>query len=356
MSAEPEVPGFESRTVMQWTVVFAVVLALLWVGRTFLVPLAIALFVWALLNGLWSQARRIQVMGHRLPRGAAFLVALLPVVLGGWAIYAVLRTEVARFQEVMPDYAERLRGLAETWAGTLGIDVAPDLAGLWEQIDVTGIAQATAAWAGTLLIDILWVALYVVFLLAEQRYFAVKLRQLRIPGMSPDDLERIVERIARGIQDYIRIKTYMSALTGIVSFLILWSFGVDFARTWALVIFLLNYIPNIGSFVAVLFPVAQALVQFEILLVPLVLAALLGGTQALVGNVIEPHVAGRSLNLSPLALILGLTFWGILWGVAGMVLCVPIIASIAIICRHIPPLAWIAVLLSRDGRIEDGTR
>ena len=79
----------------------------------------------------------------------------------------------------------------------------------------------------------------------------------------------------------------------------------------------------------------------------------LGATQFLIGSVIEPQVMGRTLNVSSLVIILALTFWGTLWGVAGMFLSVPITVMLAIVCAHFTNLRWIAVLLSSDGRIPE---
>ena len=77
----------------------------------------------------------------------------------------------------------------------------------------------------------------------------------------------------------------------------------------------------------------------------------LGATQFVIGNIIEPALVGRSLNLSSFMIILSLTFWGSIWGVPGMLLSVPIMVVGAIVCSHLPDLRWVAVLLSADGRL-----
>ena len=81
----------------------------------------------------------------------------------------------------------------------------------------------------------------------------------------------------------------------------------------------------------------------------------MGATQFIVGNVVEPAMMGSSLNLSPFVIMLSLTFWGMIWGVAGMVLCVPITVIVAIICSHFERLRWIAIMLSSDGRLMDAS-
>ena len=132
----------------------------------------------------------------------------------------------------------------------------------------------------------------------------------------------------------------------------MWAVGVDFAAFWALVIFLLNYIPIIGALLGVTFPSLLALVQFESVGPFLVTSLALGAAQFVVSNLIEPRLMGRKLNLSPLVIILSLAFWGMLWGVVGMILCVPIMVILMIICGHFAPTRPIAIMLSSDGEID----
>ena len=109
-------------------------------------------------------------------------------------------------------------------------------------------------------------------------------------------------------------------------------------------------IPNIGSVVGVMFPALLTLVQFDTVAPFSIVVAGLGTVQFVIGNVVKPALMGRTLNLSPLAIILSLTFWGTLWGFVGMSLCVPITVIVATVCSA---LRWIAVLLSSDGRLPD---
>ena len=106
----------------------------------------------------------------------------------------------------------------------------------------------------------------------------------------------------------------VSALTGIVSYIILLWVSVDYVPFWALLIFMLNYIPTIGSMVAVLLPTTLALVQFDTFGPFVTLLVSLGTVQVLIGNVLEPRLMGSSLNLSPLVVILALSLWGQMWG------------------------------------------
>lgn len=166
--------------------------------------------------------------------------------------------------------------------------------------------------------------------------------------------QRAVTDIGESIRRYLSIKTIMSLLTSGVSFAVLKTIGVDFAETWALIIFLLNYIPSIGAIVGVVFPALLALIQFDTLWQFFIIAALLAGAQLIIGNIMEPSLMGRTLNLSPFVVIASLAFWAMIWGIVGAFLSVPLTTALIIVCSHIPSLRWVAVLLSADGRLMVG--
>jgi predicted PurR-regulated permease PerM len=196
------------------------------------------------------------------------------------------------------------------------------------------------------------IAIYVLFLLLEQQGFDQKLDRLFANPVNATRTRHVLDQIERRIETYLRIKTFMSLLTGGASYVVLLAFGVDFAGFWALWIFLLNYIPNIGSIIGVLFPTLLTLVQFDDLLVTLSVGAILTSLQFAIGNLLEPRLMGYSLNLSPFVIIVSLALWGSIWGIAGLFLCVPLTMIVAIVCAQLPATRPVAVLLSADGRVD----
>ena len=145
--------------------------------------------------------------------------------------------------------------------------------------------------------------------------------------------------------------TSVSLATGVISYAILTAVGVDYAVFWGFVLFLLNFIPTIGSLLGVLFPSLLALVQFPTLGPFAVVVVLLAGTQFVIGNVIEPKLMGGKLNLSPLVVILSLVLWGKLWGVPGMFLCVPLTVIAMLVMGNFERTRPLAILLSADGDV-----
>ena len=160
-----------------------------------------------------------------------------------------------------------------------------------------------------------------------------------------------MKQINHSVSEYIRLKTLVSLLTGGIGLVFLLIMRVEAAFFWAFLIFVLNYIPTIGSLVATAFPAFFSLLQFGELTPFLIILVGLGAVQLLVGNVVEPRIMGKSLNLSPLVTILALVVWGVIWGIVGMLLSVPITVIMVIIFSHFEGTRKAAILLSETGEI-----
>lgn len=162
-------------------------------------------------------------------------------------------------------------------------------------------------------------------------------------------------RIADNIRSYLTIKTLVSLLTGVLSYIVLSLFDVNYPAFWGFIIFLLNYIPTIGSMIGVIFPALLTLVQFDSYLPFLGVTIVLTAVQFTIGNILEPYLMGNRLNLSGLVIIISLAVWGAIWGITGMILSVPLMVILLIILAALPSTRPIAILLSSNGAIEAPT-
>ncbi|MGE5363593.1 MAG: AI-2E family transporter [Bacteroidota bacterium] len=144
-------------------------------------------------------------------------------------------------------------------------------------------------------------------------------------------LQSTFNEITDQVQKYIFTKFIMSLVMGLVIGIILLLFGVDFVIIWAVITFMLHFIPNIGSIIAVALPCLMALVQYESFGFSLMLAAILVVVQNVIGSVIEPKVFGNRLGINPLIILLSLLLWGYIWGIVGAILSVPLTAILKII-------------------------
>jgi len=163
----------------------------------------------------------------------------------------------------------------------------------------------------------------------------------------------VLERIDREIRIYIRIKTTLAVATSVLAYVVMAWVGVDFAGFWAVMVFFFYYIPTVGSFLAIMAPAVLTLVQFDHLTPFLIVLFVIGTIQIVTANVIEPAIMGRSLNLSPLVVIVSLMVWGTIWGVVGMFLCVPIMVVALIVLAQFETTRPVGVLLSADGEIPE---
>jgi predicted PurR-regulated permease PerM len=147
-------------------------------------------------------------------------------------------------------------------------------------------------------------------------------------------LEATFKKITEQIQRYILAKVGVNLIAGIITTIVLAIIGVDFPIVWGLFVFLFNFIPTIGSAIALVFPVLFTLVQFDSFGTVILVLALMAGIQTLAFNVAEPMILGKRLNLNPLLILLSVLLWGYIWGIVGMLLSVPLTAIIKIIISN----------------------
>lgn len=205
---------------------------------------------------------------------------------------------------------------------------------------------------GQLVQQAMVILLYVIFILLEESSFSLKLEALVKKEHNLIETKKIFYKIEASVTNYVGLKTLIASIASGISYLILYFTGIESPFFWALVIFVMNFIPTIGALVGTLFPTAFAFLQFGELGPGMIILTLVGSTQLLVGNFLEPRLMGNSLNVSPLVTVLALAFWGTIWGITGMFLSVPITVIMVIVFSHFPKTRSIAILLSEKGNIE----
>jgi predicted PurR-regulated permease PerM len=144
------------------------------------------------------------------------------------------------------------------------------------------------------------------------------------------------EYVKSSIVTYMKVKFQVSLMTGFGYFIICWAFGINFALFWGFLAFLLNFIPTVGSIIATIPPLLLGLIQVDSMGVIVLLFAMLMIVQVVIGNIVEPKMQGRKLSLNTVVVILGLVFWGYLWGVTGMILSVPLLVLTKVILSQMP--------------------
>lgn len=160
------------------------------------------------------------------------------------------------------------------------------------------------------------------------------------------ELRETLVAISEQVRRYFATTLATSVLTGVASALWAIMTGLDLALVWGLLNFLLNFIPVIGNIVGIVPPTLYAFVQFGGWAMPLLVLAGYATLQIVISNFVYPLLQGRQLSLSPLVIVLAMTFWGWMWGIAGALIAVPLTAAAVIVCRHFDRTRWIAALLS----------
>lgn len=333
-------------------VVTALIFTLLIVAQDLLLPLVIAIAFWYLINLLASGFARIRIGPVSLPRPLCFLASIMTFMVTISVMFQFISGSLNDLSSVTTTYEANLRSLWDRLPFAEYLPIDGFLDNLVARLDLSAIVTTVAVSFTSIARDSLLILIYVGFLLLEQGNFNRKLAALMGNAQKERRVLGILTQIKADIQKYISIKFLTSATTGILSYLVLRALGINFAEIWGLLIFLLNFIPTIGSIVATIFPSLMALAQSNEGF-GLFFATLVGITslQILIGNIIEPRITGQSLNLSPVVILFNLALWGAIWGVPGMFLCVPLLIITTIVLAHFPKTRPIAILLSSDGRV-----
>lgn len=287
----------------------------------------------------------------------SFILAIFTFVLLFWGIGELINSNIKEIAKHSQEYQNKFVDIIYSLDNTLKernikIEDFVSYKDILKKIDIPSLVTGFAS-SITAVFKNAWIVLfYVIFILLEWRFFLEKLDLMFSREKSKARVLDILWLIEKDVKAYFFIKTIVSLITGSVSYIIMSIFWLDFALFWAFLIFLLNYIPTIWSIVAVFFPVIFSLIQFESFGIFIWMLACLAWAQTIMWNIIEPRFMWNKLNLSPLVILISLLFWGSLWGIAGMLLSIPIMVIINIILSHIEVTRPLAILLSEKGIIK----
>lgn len=330
----------------------------LWIGRSLFVPILFAAFIWYLLNAIASYYRRIMpcyktddkscVISSRIYNWLSNILSFATI---GAVIFLFATQIKPMFWELYnatPVLQQRLLEFSNYVSAKIGIgldlNLIPNLPQIATYIaaSLAGIATSTGM-----------VLIYLIFMFIEQNSFGKKIDSLPVQKIKAKKLRFILNSIDEHMKKYLFTKTFISAATGVFAYIALKTIGLEFASVWAFMIFILNYIPTLGSILACAMPIAYAFISSDTWHLPLLTAISLIAIEIVFGNILDPKLTGKTLNISTLAILINLVFWGMIWGIAGMFFSVPILAAIYITTAQFKSTRWIAVLLSADGNIPD---
>ncbi|MBO9448209.1 AI-2E family transporter [Ruegeria sp. R14_0] len=319
-------------------------------GKSVLVPFAMAVLLWFIINAF---ARRLaRLAGNDGEPGlGAVAAAILIVIAICVGVAEVVASNAAAMVERAPTYLANIDVLTGKLSGLIGLKAFAELTAAIDAFDFDAVLLSLANGAAGVAGGIGTVVLYIAFLLAEQQFIGKKIRAMAANDDRHAKISAVFAEIGQRVRTYLFTKSLTSAAMAGMVWIALEIAGVDFAGFWAFLVFILNFIPVVGGIVSGIFPAALALVQFPTLTPFLIVVAGVGTAHLVIGNIVEPRFVGSSVNLSPLVVILALSIWGFIWGVAGMFLCVPITVIGMIIFSEFRSTRPIAIALSENGEI-----
>jgi predicted PurR-regulated permease PerM len=334
-------------------ILVVLVFYLLDTGQRLILPFVIAIALWYLINTLSAAFHRLTIAGLTIPQPICLAASVIAFVAVLYGLASFLSGRFDEVLEVVPIYQKNLMVRLESlpFIDVAALSKQSFMATVTDWIDLPAYATTLASTFGNLLASSGLILIYVMFLFFEQGNFDGKITALFERGGNDSGARKILSRIRNDIQKYISIKVFTSTLTGLCSYGLLLFLGVDFPAVWGLLIFLLNFIPTVGSIIATIFPALIALAQADGYTLFFFVLAGIGALQILIGNILEPRMLGTSFNLSPIVILLNLALWGTIWGIIGMFLCVPFLIIITIILSYFPQTRALAIILSSDGKL-----
>jgi AI-2 transport protein TqsA len=302
--------------------------------RDVMIPFVLAIFITAAVAPLVD----FQVTRWRLPNWLAVLTTLLLVLAVLTLLGVVLIVAVQTMVDAAREYSKQVVDLTERLLAQLKehhIHVDQGRISTELEARLPGVITQTAGTVSTIISHGFLIVFFVVFLLVG-----------RHEHYRRNDIYSDIEATIRG---YITTATAISAMTSVLVGLVLWALGLHMAWLFAFLVFLLCYIPNIGSIIATLLPIPVAITQFHDQPWMIVAAvAIPGAIHLTIGNFVAPKMMGKGLELHPVTVLLALAFWGLLWGIVGMVLAMPIVATLRIVLSRFSTTRPLANLLAGE--------
>jgi AI-2 transport protein TqsA len=325
-----------------------VILAAAAYARSFLAPIAFALFIAAIVWPLQSALQRM------MPRIAALGIVTTTIVMVFVLFGALIAWSFGRVGRGVINDAAQFQALYEQlalWLESHGIALARLWADHFDASWLIRMVQSATTRVNTTLSFWIIVVIYLVLGLLEVDAFARKIQR-----MENKTTARVIAHgtvaAAEKLRRYMLVRTLMSVLTGLLVWAFAAAIGLNYAAEWGVIAFVLNYIPLIGSFIATLLPTLFALAQFASWQLSLAVFVCLNAIQFVVGSYIEPRVSGDVLAISPTIVVAAVFFWAFLWGLPGAFIGVPIVIVLLAFAAEHPATRWLADLLGGEG----GTR
>lgn len=296
--------------------IFATALVL-YFTKSIMIPFVLSIFLYLIISPLmvWMQIKL------KVP---SFLALIITIVffIGVFSLITLLASSsIDSFLNGAGQYKGKVQSAAayiEQQAHSFGYDLSSyDLRGKIQSLPIFSFLKGLTGSMISMFSNTILVIIFTLFLLTGE-------------STSKHELGTF-EEIKRSISKYVSTKLLLSLVTGALSYIVFLIADLELAIMFGMLTFLLNFIPNIGSIIAVILPMPVLLLQFGFGWQTVLVIISTTLFQVIIGNILEPKLMGESMDLHPVTILLFLTFWGFIWGIPGMFLSVPITATLKII-------------------------
>ena len=333
-------------------IVFISVVYILIIGKSLIMPFVFALLLWLIVKQIRLFMNRIKFVKNMVPEWVKNVISFLIILMFLNFVVNIVLSNLRILAFTYEGYLENVDILIAKINEAFNIDLLASMTIYFQDFDFNTLAFSVLNYSSGLLGTVFIMIVYMIFIFIEESSFRKKLGKVFSDTKKFEDTYRIMEKVERSVSMYLVLKTAICLTTGILSYIVLLAVGVDFPVFWAFLIFLLNYIPILGSYVATLLPVLFSILQFGDFTPGLLVLLFVGTIQVVIGNFIDPRVMGNSVNLSPLVIILSLAFWGAIWGIVGMFLSVPLMVIVVVAFSKMPRFRPFAILMTGNGEID----
>ena len=331
-------------------VLMSIILALIY-GQNLLIPFILALFLWFITHSMKANLTKIKFINKYFPSWLQTFLSTGIIVTALLVLFNILSNNIQQLAQVLPGYENNLSGIITSINEKFKIDLMVLGKEQLEDFDFSSVLGQILNSLSGLVGNSFMIILYALFIILEESNFPKKLKAIFESEADYKKYQQISGEIETSIGSYLRLKSLVSLITGVLSFFALLFIGVEAPAFWAFLIFILNFIPTIGSLVGTTFPAFFAFIQYGELQPFILVLVIVGIIQLLVRNLVEPKLMGSSMNISPLVTIIALSVWGALWGVVGMIISVPVTVTMIIVFSKFKKTRNIAILLSEKGKV-----
>jgi len=336
-----------SISVAQTLIGTAAALGMLWFFRPVLLPFVVAFVLAVLVSGL---VRWIRTRAPHAPSWAVSLLAGLVVIIVVSAAIFIIAQGMIEMVGQGPALVARIDQLVQSTGRAFHLHEQLRLSSLIGSVSVPEIAGFVLSSVQGLLSGVLLMIVYFGFMLAGRERMSRKIDHIGAPHGRARTIRTVVEKIASDLETYIWVQTITGTILTVSAAVVMLAVGLDNVLFWCVLFFLLTFIPNIGVTVGSIAPALFALIQFPTVWQAVVIFVVIQIVATVVGNMIYPRLQAETQNIDPLATILSLSFWTLLWGLAGAFLAVPLTLMSMMVFAQFDRTKWVAGLLSNDGR------